>query len=65
MNWTQGDTKNYKSILDKIPKDKGMSDIRPERIQLNMILEKYPQMDTLFRQTTDTVKKGGFWRYGY
>ena len=42
MNWTQGDTKNYKSILDKIPKDKGMSDIRPERIQLNMILEKYP-----------------------
>ena len=30
-----------------------------------MILDRYPHTDTLFRQTTETVKKGGFWKYGY
>lgn len=62
--WTQGDTCNYKSILDRIPKDKSMSDIRPEREQVRIILNRYPSAETLFRQTTETVKKGGFWRYG-
>ena len=62
--WTQGDTCNYKSILDRIPKDKSMSDIRPEREQIRVILNRYPSAETLFRQTTETVKKGGFWRYG-
>ena len=63
--WTQGDTKNYKSIIDRIPKDKKLTEIRPEREQLEIILERYPSADTMFRQTTETVTKGGFWKYGY
>ena len=63
--WTQGDTCNYKSIIDRIPKDKSLSDIRPEREQLRQILDRYPSYETLFRQTTGTVRKGGLWKYGY
>ena len=63
--WSQGETCNYKSIIDRIPKDKKMTEIRPEREQLRVILDKYPSSETLFRQTTETVKKGGFWKYGY
>ena len=63
--WTQGETCNYKSIIDRIPKDKRMTDVRPEREQLRVILDRYPSSETLFRQTTETVKKGGFWKYGY
>ena len=63
--WTQGDTCCSKSIIDRIPKDKSMSDIRPEREQLQLILERYPTCTTLFRQTKETVKKGGLWKYGY
>jgi len=60
--WSQGDTKDYKSIIDRIPKDKKLSDRRPEREQLEIILEKYPASNTLFRQTTETAKKGGIWK---
>ena len=63
--WTQGETCNYKSIIDRIPKDKKLTDIRLEREQLRVILDRYPSSDTLFRQTTETAKKGGLWRYGY
>ena len=63
--WTQGETCNYKSIIDRIPKDKKMTEVRPEREQLRIILDRYPSSETLFRQTTETVQKGGFWRYGY
>ena len=63
--WTQGETCNYKSIIDRIPKDKKMTDVRPEREQLKVILDRYPSSETLFRQTTETTKKGGFWKYGY
>lgn len=63
--WTQGETCNYKSIIDRIPKDKKMTEIRPEREQLRIILDRYPSSETLFRQTTETVRKGGFWKYGY
>lgn len=63
--WTQGDTKNYKSIIDRIPKDKKMTEIRPEREQLEIILKRYPSTETLFRQTAETVKKGGIWKNGY
>ena len=63
--WTQGETCNYKSIIDRIPKDKKMTEIRPEREQLRTILERYPNSETLFRQTKETVKQGGFWKYGY
>ena len=63
--WTQGETCNYKSIIDRIPKDKKMTDVRPEREQLRVILDRYPSCETLFRQTTETTKKGGFWKYGY
>lgn len=62
--WTQGETCNYKSILDRIPKDKSMSDVRPEREQVRIILDRYPTAETLFRQTTETVKKGGIWYHG-
>ena len=63
--WTQGETINYKSIIDRIPKDKKLTEIRPEREQLRVILDRYPSSETLFRQTTETTKKGGFWKYGY
>lgn len=63
--WTQGETCYSKSIIDRIPKDKSMSEIRPEREQLEIILKKYPSKETLFRQTKDIIKKGGFWKYGY
>ena len=63
--WTQGETCNYKSIIDRIPKDKKLTEIRPEREQLRVILDRYPSSETLFRQTTETAKKGGFWKYGY
>ena len=63
--WTQGETKDYKSIVERIPKDKRMTERRPEREQLEIVLEHYPSADTLFRQTTDTTKKGGLWKYGY
>ena len=63
--WTQGETCKYKSIIDRIPKDKKMTEVRPEREQLRIILDRYPTSETLFRQTTDTSKKGGFWKYGY
>ena len=62
--WTQGNTCNYKSIIDRIPKDKNLSDIRPEREQLRIILDRYPSSETLFRQTMETIKNGGAWRYG-
>jgi len=62
--WTQGETKNTKSILERIPKDKSLSDRRPERAQVEDIIKKYPSVETLFRQTTETVKQGGFQRYG-
>ena len=63
--WSQGETCNYKSIIDRIPKDKKLTEIRPEREQLRVILDRYPSSETLFRQTTETAKKGGFWKYGY
>ena len=63
--WTQGETCNYKSIIERIPKDKKLTEIRPEREQLGIILDRYPSSETLFRQTTETVKKGGSWKYGY
>lgn len=63
--WTQGETCNYKSIIDRIPKDKSLSNVRPEREQLRMILDNYPQTETLFRQTTETAKQGGLWKHGY
>ena len=63
--WSQGETCNYKSIIDRIPKDKKMTEVRPEREQVRKILERYPSSETLFRQTTETAKKGGFWKYGY
>jgi len=63
--WSQGETCNYKSIIERIPKDKKMTEIRPEREQLRVILDRYPSSETLFRQTTETAKKGGFWIHGY
>ena len=63
--WTQGETCNYKSIIDRIPKNKKLTDVRPEREQLKVILDRYPSFETLFRQTKETTKKGGLWKYGY
>jgi hypothetical protein len=63
--WSQGESCNNKSIIDRIPKDKKQSEIRPEREQLQVILENYPSYETLFRQTKETTKKGGLWKYGY
>ena len=62
--WTQGETSKIKTIVDRIPKDKSMSDIRPEREQLEIILQKYPSQKNLFYQNIETVKQGGFWKYG-
>lgn len=63
--WSQGETCHTKSIIDRIPKDKKLSEVRPEREQLRQILERYPTYETLFRQTTETAKQGGLWKYGY
>ena len=63
--WSQGETCNYKSIIDRIPKDKKLTEVRPEREQVRNIIKRYPSSETLFRQTTETAKKGGFWKYGY
>ena len=63
--WSQGETCNYKSIMDRIPRDKKLTEVRPEREQLRIILDRYPTFETLFRQTKETVKKGGLWKYGY
>ena len=60
--WSQNKTKNTKSIIDRIPKDKSLSERRPEREQLEDILEKYPSFKTLFYQTSETTKKGGIWK---
>ena len=62
--WTQGETSKYKTIVDRIPKDKSMTDIRPEREQLEIIMKKYPSQKDLFYNTMETVKQGGFWKYG-
>ena len=62
--WTQGETSKYKSIVERIPKDKRMTEIRPEREQLEIILKKYPSQKNLFYQNMETVKQGGFWKYG-
>lgn len=63
--WSQGETCHVKSIIDRIPKDKKLTEVRPEREQVRNIIERYPSSETLFRQTTETAKKGGFWKYGY
>lgn len=63
--WSQGESSHKKSIIDRIPKDKKLTEIRPEREQLRLILTRYPSSETLFRQTFETVKQGGFWKYGY
>ena len=63
--WSQGETNHYKSIIDRIPKDKKLTEIRPEREQIRTILKYYPTHETLFRQTFETTQKGGFWKYGY
>ena len=62
--WSQGETCHSKSIIDRIPKDKKLTEVRPEREQVRKILERYPSSETLFRQTTETAKKGGFWKHG-
>lgn len=63
--WSQGETCNNRSIIDRIPKDKKLTEVRPEREQVRKIIDRYPSSETLFRQTKETVKKGGFWKYGY
>lgn len=63
--WTQGDSHKIKSIIEKIPKDRRVSEVRPERQQLRNILEKYPSTETMFRQTFSSTQKGGLWKYGY
>lgn len=62
--WTQGDTHKYKTILDRIPKDKSLSEIRPEREQVELLIEKYPSQKELFYKTKATIQQGGFWKYG-
>lgn len=62
--WTQGETSKFKSIVERIPKDKRMTEIRPEREQLEIIIKKYPSQKNLFYQNIETIKQGGFWKYG-
>lgn len=63
--WAQGDTKLEKSINDRIPKNKKVKEIRPERMEKDKIIALYPSAKTLFDQTLSTIEKGGFWKYGY
>lgn len=61
--WAYGDTKAEKSIKDRIPKNKRVTEIRPERIEKDKVIALYPTAKTLFDQTQQTIEKGGFWRY--
>lgn len=63
--WSQRETKNTKSIEERLPKERGRVKISSAREQLEMVLERYPSAKTLFRQTLETVKKGGTWHHGY
>ena len=63
--WTQRGTCQSKTILDRIPKDKGLTDVRPEREEIRLLLARYPSAETLFRQTVETTQKGGLWKHGY
>jgi len=63
--WTMSDTSFTKDINERIPKDKRMTEIRPERVERDKLLERFPSAKDLFFQTRESVKKGGFWKYGY
>lgn len=63
--WTTGETFKTKTINERIPKDKKLNEIRPERKERDWLLEKVPSAKTLFFQTFETVHQGGFWKYGY
>ena len=60
--WSRGDAKDNKSIMERVPRTKKKC---PEREQLDTILEKYPSLDKVFRQTYTSVQKGGLWKNGY
>lgn len=63
--WTQGDTHLDRNIIERIPKDRRLAEVRPERQQLKSIINRYPTSEILFRQTKESVEKGGLWRHGY
>lgn len=63
--WSQSETNKVKSINDKIPKDKSLKEIRPERAERDWLLERNPSAKSLFFQTYDIVSNGGFWKYEY
>ena len=46
--WTTGDTNQTKSINERIPKDKKLNEIRPERVERDNLIEKFPSAKTLF-----------------
>lgn len=60
--WSRGDAKAEKNIFDRIPKHTKNC---PERDQLTLLLEKFPSMDKVLRQTYSSVQKGGLWKNGY
>lgn len=63
--WANRETSGYKSINDRIPKDKSRFNVRIERQQRDLVLQLFPSATYLFTQTRETVEKGGFWKYGY
>lgn len=63
--WTTGETNLNKTIQERIHKDKSSTEIRPERIEMDKIITRFPSAKTLFLQTRETIEKGGFWKYGY
>ena len=59
--WSRSPLKETKSILDRIPKDIRINQIRPEKEQAYLLIEKEPKAEMLLKQTLDTIKQGGSW----
>lgn len=52
------------SILDKIPSTKSLRFKSLAYDQLRFMIQRFPASEFLFRQTSESVKKGGYWLHG-
>lgn len=58
--WSRSPLNKDQSILDRIPKDKSLNEIRPQRVQARIFMEKFPQQAILLKQTLDIITQGGW-----
>lgn len=60
--WTRNPSMYNKTINDKIPKDKSMSEVRAPRAERDKLIESFPAAKDLFFQNFNSLKKGGYWK---